>query len=98
MGVTRIVPSAGLACLALALAATLLVAPHARAWERRDDCSCAEVGGGTSFSHDYGRGGFGRPGYPVRGYEAFGPHYHGARPGIVAGTPAGLAAIGVSMP
>ena len=66
-------------------------------------CSCAEVGGGTNFSHDYGRGGFGRPGepgqawrgYPVRGYEAFGPHYHGARPGIVAGTPAGLAAIGM---
>ena len=84
--------------IAASLAATLLAAPHAHAREHRDDCSCAEVGGGTSFSHDYGRGGFGRPGYPVRGYEAFGPHYHSARPGIVAGTPAGLAAIGVSVP
>jgi hypothetical protein len=79
----------------IALAATLLAAPHARAWEQHE-CACAEVGGGTNYTHEYGRGGFGRPGYPVRGYEAIGPHYRGARPGIVAGTPAGLAAIGVA--
>jgi len=84
------------------LAVTLLAIPAAHAWERHE-CACAEVGGGTNFPHDYGRGGFGRPGepgqawrgYPVRGYEAIGPHYRGARPSIVAGTPAGLAAIGV---
>ena len=83
--------------IAAAVAVALLVAPAARAWERHE-CSCAEVGGGTRYNHDYGRGGFGRPGYPVRGYEAIGPNYRGARPGIVAGTPAGLAAIGVRTP
>ncbi|HEY7973268.1 MAG TPA: hypothetical protein VID96_10085 [Xanthobacteraceae bacterium] len=48
--------------IALALAVTLLAAPHARAWDRHG-CSCAEVGGGTNYTHNYGRGGYGRPGY-----------------------------------
>ena len=80
---------------AAAFVVTLLAAPAVRAWGRHQ-CACAEIGGGTHFTHDYGRGGFGRPGYPVRGYAAIGPNYRGARPGIVAGAPAGLAAIGVA--